>query len=91
MTPTTTSRRRFTQGAAALLALPGLARADDSRPLEWVVGYAAGGGSDTVARIVAEAMAKSLQKDDPELTYAEAVTKAARENRDLYAQHTREQ
>ena len=40
--------------------LPAVAQAQDSRPLEWVVGYAAGGGSDTVARTVAEAMGKAL-------------------------------
>ena len=46
-----------TLGAALLLAA---AQAQDSKPLEWVVGYAAGGGSDTVARTVAEAMGKVL-------------------------------
>lgn len=34
--------------------------AQDGRPIEWVVGYAAGGGSDAVARSVAEAMSKTL-------------------------------
>ena len=46
-----------TLGAALL---PAAAQAQDSKPLEWVVGYAAGGGSDTVARTVAEAMGKAL-------------------------------
>lgn len=49
--------------AAATLGatlLPAAAQAQDSKPLEWVVGYAAGGGSDTVARTVAEAMGKAL-------------------------------
>jgi tripartite-type tricarboxylate transporter receptor subunit TctC len=36
------------------------AQAQDSKPIEWVVGYAAGGGSDAVARATAEAMAKNL-------------------------------
>jgi len=36
------------------------AQAQDSRTLEWVVGYAAGGGSDMVARTVAEQMARTL-------------------------------
>ena len=45
---------------ATLLSLPLLASADDTRPIEWVVGYAAGGGSDVVARTVAEQMAKAL-------------------------------
>jgi tripartite-type tricarboxylate transporter receptor subunit TctC len=46
--------------AALALAAPLFATAQDSKPLEWVVGYAAGGGSDAVARTVAEAMGKSL-------------------------------
>jgi len=45
---------------ATLLSLPLLASADDTRPIEWVVGYAAGGGSDVVARTVAEQMTKAL-------------------------------
>ncbi|UUZ71450.1 tripartite tricarboxylate transporter substrate binding protein [Polaromonas sp. P1(28)-8] len=36
------------------------ASAQDGKPIEWVVGYAAGGGSDVVARSVAEAMSKTL-------------------------------
>ena len=39
---------------------PSFANAQSDKPLEWVVGYAAGGGSDAVARTVAEAMSKSL-------------------------------
>ncbi|MES2246450.1 MAG: tripartite tricarboxylate transporter substrate binding protein [Pseudomonadota bacterium] len=39
----------------------GAARAQGSdKPIEWVVGLAAGGGSDAVARTVAEALSKSL-------------------------------
>ncbi len=49
--------RRGLLATASLFALT--AHADDN-PLEWVVGYAAGGGSDVVARTVAEQMAKSL-------------------------------
>jgi tripartite-type tricarboxylate transporter receptor subunit TctC len=45
---------------AACLPLPGLAQ--DAKPIEWVVAYAAGGGSDTVARTVAEAMGKTLNR-----------------------------
>lgn len=33
---------------------------DNNKPVEWVVGYAAGGGSDVVARMLADAMGKSL-------------------------------
>lgn len=36
------------------------ASAQDPRPLEWVVGYAAGGGSDIVARTIAESMSATL-------------------------------
>ncbi|MGM9486545.1 Bug family tripartite tricarboxylate transporter substrate binding protein [Ideonella sp. YS5] len=42
-------------------SLPMASYADD-RPLEWVVGYAAGGGSDIVARTVAEQMARTLAR-----------------------------
>ena len=45
--------------AAPFALLPELASAQN-KPIEWVVGYAAGGGSDVVARTVAEAMSKSL-------------------------------
>nr|WP_315466399.1 tripartite tricarboxylate transporter substrate binding protein [uncultured Rhodoferax sp.] len=41
------------------LTMPVLAQ-DNSKPLEWVVGYAAGGGSDIVARTIAESMGASL-------------------------------
>ena len=37
-----------------------LAAAQDGKPIEWVVGYAAGGGSDSVARATAETMSKDL-------------------------------
>jgi tripartite-type tricarboxylate transporter receptor subunit TctC len=46
--------------ALALAAVALTARAQDGKPIEWVVGYAAGGGSDAVARTTAETMAKSL-------------------------------
>jgi len=54
--------RRQVLGAATALALAGplAARAQDHKPMEWVVGMAAGGGSDVVARTVAEAMGKLL-------------------------------
>lgn len=54
------SRRVLLSTAFAAVALPQLALAQDTRPIEWVVGYAAGGGSDAVARTVAEAMSKTL-------------------------------
>lgn len=43
-----------------LAGLPALATAQGDKPLEWVLGYAAGGGSDLVARTVAEQMSKTL-------------------------------
>ena len=48
--------------ATGLLAatLSFAATAQSGKPIEWVVGYAAGGGSDAVARATAEAMAKTL-------------------------------
>lgn len=46
--------------AAALLPATALAQSSSAKPIEWVVGYAAGGGSDAVARATAEAMAKTL-------------------------------
>jgi tripartite-type tricarboxylate transporter receptor subunit TctC len=51
--------RLFLTGLA-LAATTHLAVAQDSKPIEWVVGYAAGGGSDSVARAAAETMSKSL-------------------------------
>jgi len=58
-------RRMLLGGALAAASLgaallPAAAQAQDSKPLEWVVGYAAGGGSDAVARTLAEAMGKAL-------------------------------
>lgn len=59
MTTASVFRRAFVVHAAALLAaMP--AWAQSTRPIEWVVGYAAGGGSDVVARVVADEMTKSL-------------------------------
>ncbi|MET3498007.1 Bug family tripartite tricarboxylate transporter substrate binding protein [Variovorax boronicumulans] len=54
--------RLFLTGLA-LAATTHLAVAQDSsKPIEWVVGYAAGGGSDAVARATAEAMSKNLAR-----------------------------
>ncbi len=56
-------RKHFLATLAGLaltpLALP-LHAQDNSKPLEWVVGYAAGGGSDIVARTMAESMGANL-------------------------------
>ena len=56
----TLSRRSVLAFAAAAATLPATLLAQDSRPIEWVVGYPAGGGSDVVARTVADAMGKTL-------------------------------
>jgi tripartite-type tricarboxylate transporter receptor subunit TctC len=61
MTPRQTYRRRLLAMAALAIATP-LSLAQGAKPIEWVVGYAAGGGSDVVARTVAEAMSKSLEQ-----------------------------
>jgi tripartite-type tricarboxylate transporter receptor subunit TctC len=61
MTTRHITRRLF---SLALLAMAApLTQAQEARPIEWVVGYAAGGGSDVVARTVAESMAKSLNQN----------------------------
>lgn len=55
--------RLLRQAALLMLPLTTLPSfAQDGKPLEWVLGYAAGGGSDIVARTVAEAMSKTLQQ-----------------------------
>ena len=46
--------------AVAALALPLAAAAFPDKPIEWVVPYPAGGGSDVVARTLAEPIGKSL-------------------------------
>lgn len=60
--PSDPIRRGLCKAAVfALATLPFAATAQD-RPLEWAVGYAAGGGSDTVARSLAEEMSKTLNR-----------------------------
>lgn len=57
------SRRALCAAALALSVAPLAAHAAaDGKPMEWVVGYAAGGGSDVVARTLADAMSKSLNQ-----------------------------
>lgn len=53
-------RRTLMRCALALFPLAALA--SDGKPVEWVVGYAPGGGSDVVARMLADAMGKSMQQ-----------------------------
>jgi tripartite-type tricarboxylate transporter receptor subunit TctC len=52
------ARRVFALALFAALPLAAVAQSD--KPIEWVLGYAAGGGSDLVARTVAEQMSKTL-------------------------------
>ena len=56
--PSTRTLRRSL--AIAMLALPLAAAAYPDKPIEWVVPYPAGGGSDVVARTLAEPMSKTL-------------------------------
>ncbi len=54
-------RKQFIHSLIGLaLAGAGLAAQAQDKPLEWVIGYPAGGGSDVVARMLAESMSKSL-------------------------------
>jgi tripartite-type tricarboxylate transporter receptor subunit TctC len=55
-------KRRHMLGAAGLLAAPGLARAQawPARPVTLIVPWAAGGGTDTVARIFAQGLEREL-------------------------------
>jgi tripartite-type tricarboxylate transporter receptor subunit TctC len=46
--------------ALALSSASALSQAYPSRPIRWLVGYPAGGGSDVLVRIVAEAMSRDL-------------------------------
>jgi tripartite-type tricarboxylate transporter receptor subunit TctC len=57
MHPSQTLRRWL---SAALLALPLAAAAYPDKPIEWVVPYPAGGGSDVVARILSVPMSQTL-------------------------------
>lgn len=51
---------RFLTTGLVAATLACTASAQPGKPIEWVVGYAAGGGSDAVARATAEAMTKTL-------------------------------
>ncbi len=54
-------RKQFIHSLIGLtLAGAGLAVQAQDKPLEWVIGYPAGGGSDVVARMLADSMSKSL-------------------------------
>src|ERR1700738_4862516 len=58
-------RRQFLPLAAAAAALPAFSRmaraqAYPSKPLRWIIGFPAGGGADTVARIMEPWLSKRL-------------------------------
>ena len=54
------NRRFLVNSLLTAALLPAAALAQSTKPIEWIVGYAAGGGSDAVARATAEAMARTL-------------------------------
>ena len=61
----TLRRRKFLQlaaGTAALPAVPRMARAQayPARPVRLIVGYAAGGGTDIVARLIGQWLSERL-------------------------------
>ena len=53
--------RRLLCALLPLLACPAFA-IGDGKPVEWVVGYAPGGGSDAVARMLAESIGRALNQ-----------------------------
>ena len=61
MSPFRLSRRTaLLAGLAAGMPLRAALAAYPDRPIEWIVAYAAGGGTDTLARLLAEAMSPRL-------------------------------
>ncbi len=48
------------RAALALLALPGIARAQSARPIRLLVGFAPGGAADTVARLIGPRLGEHL-------------------------------
>jgi len=59
------ARRRFLRLVAATVATPAIvskagAQAYPSKPLRWIIGFPAGGGADTVARIMEPWLSKRL-------------------------------
>ena len=72
-------------GMQPLLGM-GAAMAQSGKPIEWVVGFAAGGGSDAVARSVAEVWGRSLGRTVVVMNKPGAGTNIAAE----YAARTRE-
>src|SRR5882757_9343557 len=59
------ARREFLQVAAGAVALPvvsrfAIAQAYPSRPVRWIIGFPAGGGTDTVARLMGQWLSERL-------------------------------
>jgi tripartite-type tricarboxylate transporter receptor subunit TctC len=59
------SRRRFLHLSSAVAALPvasGIARADSypARPVRWIVGYPAGGGTDIFVRLLGQSLSERM-------------------------------
>ena len=83
-------RRQALKAALAIGAPPllgmGTAHAQTGKPVEWVVGFAAGGGSDAVARTVGESFGKALGRTVVVMNKPGAGTNIAAE----YAARTRE-
>ena len=52
--------RRFAAGCAALLLAAGAAAQTEGRPIRVVLGFPAGGGSDTVLRVIAQRLSQQL-------------------------------
>ena len=69
--------RRILQAAALLACFSAFAQT--AKPIEWVVGYAAGGGSDVVARTVAEEFRKSIGRQVIVINKPGAATNIAAE------------
>ena len=54
------TRRHFTASLVLSLAAPAFAQTFPSRPIKLILPYAAGGGTDAIARVVAQAMGEKL-------------------------------
>ena len=57
-------RKQFlaTLACSTLAWASGPAAMAQEKPLEWVIGYAAGGGSDVVARVIADAVERPRRR-----------------------------